>query len=218
MEILKEISKVIQDKDEEILIIVSAWLAGGHVLLEDVPGTGKTILARTIAKVTNCDFSRAQFTPDLLPSDLTGTMIFDQESKKFKLLKGPVLTTIFLADEINRATPRTQSALLEAMAEKQVTLDNKQFSLNPLFFTIATQNPLEQKGTFPLPEAQLDRFMVKLKLGYPKKATEIEIIKKRISGDPLTEVKEVVQEKDLLELRDKSSKVKVADSIYEYCM
>jgi MoxR-like ATPase len=214
----KEVASVIQDKDEQIRLIIATWFAGGHVLLEDVPGTGKTILAKAIAKATNVDFARAQFTPDLLPSDLTGTMIYDAGSKKFKLLKGPVLTTLFLADEINRATPRTQSALLEAMAERQVTMDNKNFKLNDLFFTIATQNPLEQKGTFPLPEAQLDRFAVQLSLGYPNKENELELIKKRMNLDPLDRVEPILTEKEIIYIKQRIQDVKVDDSIYEYAV
>ncbi len=213
-----EVGSIIQDKDEQIRLIIASWMSGGHVLLEDVPGTGKTILAKSIAKATSVDFARAQFTPDLLPSDLTGTMIYDADSKKFKLLKGPVLTTVFLADEINRATPRTQSALLEAMAEKQVTMDNKNFKLHDLFFTIATQNPLEQKGTFPLPEAQLDRFAIQISLGYPDKKNELEIIKKRMNQDPMEKIKTVLKEEDLIYIKTAIEQVKVDESIFEYAV
>lgn len=216
--LVENISQVIHGKDDQIKLIIATWIAGGHVLIEDVPGTGKTLLAKALSKSTSLDFSRAQFTPDLLPSDLTGTTIFDQEANKFKFLKGPLHTTLLLADEINRATPRTQSALLEAMAEGQISVDNRSYKLDELFFVIATQNPIEQQGTFPLPEAQLDRFSIKLSLGYPNIENELKMAKLRKESDPLQSIKPVIGLKEIKYVKEASKKILIKDSIYEYTL
>jgi MoxR-like ATPase len=216
--LVENISKVIHGKDDQIKLIIATWIAGGHVLIEDVPGTGKTLLAKALSKSTSLEFSRAQFTPDLLPSDLTGTTIFDQEANKFKFLKGPLHTTLLLADEINRATPRTQSALLEAMAEGQISVDNRSYKLDELFFVLATQNPIEQQGTFPLPEAQLDRFSIKLSLGYPSPENELKMAKLRKESDPLQSIRPVVGIKEIKYVKEASKKVLIKDSIYEYTL
>ena len=163
----ENISQVIVGKEKQIELILTALLAGGHVLLEDVPGTGKTTMAKTLAKSLSCGFSRVQFTPDLLPADITGMRIYNQHSGDFTFVKGPAFTNILLSDEINRATPRTQSALLECMEERQITEGGVTYALEEPFLVIATQNPVETQGTFPLPEAQLDRFLMRLSLGYP---------------------------------------------------
>ena len=165
--IKQNINKVIIGKSEVIDVMLTAMIAGGHVLLEDVPGTGKTVMAKTLSKSIGATFKRVQFTPDLLPSDLTGINYYNQKLGEFTFRSGPIFTNIMLGDEINRATPRTQSSLLECMEEKQVTIDGKTHILDKPFFVIATQNPVETQGTFPLPEAQLDRFLVKLNMGYP---------------------------------------------------
>jgi len=163
----KNIAGVIVGKEKEIRLVLTALFAGGHVLLEDVPGTGKTTLAKSLARSLDCGFARVQFTPDLLPADIIGMRIYSQQTGAFSFVKGPVFTNILLADEINRATPRTQSALLECMEERQVTEGGVTYPLHAPFLVIATQNPVETQGTFPLPEAQLDRFMIRLSLGYP---------------------------------------------------
>lgn len=220
--LIGEVNKVIHGKDDKITLIIATWLAGGHVLLEDVPGTGKTLLAKTIAKVMGIDYSRVQFTPDLLPSDITGSLIIDPKTKELNFRKGPIFTSIFLGDEINRATPRTQSALLEAMAEKSITSDGETRELNNLFFVIATQNPVEQHGTFPLPEAQLDRFMVKLSLGYPSKEAELRMVLERNEGSPFDKIKidknNPSQKEEITEIKKLLPRVKMEESVLKYLL
>ena len=186
--IRSNIGKVLVGKEDRIEIILAALLSGGHILVEDVPGIGKTILARSIANSLDCTFKRIQCTPDLLPSDITGIHYYNQHTGTFEFRPGPVISQIVLADEINRATPRTQSALLEAMGEHQITVDDTTMQLPSPFLVIATQNPIELEGTFPLPEAQLDRFLIKLQLGYPEEEEEEEILSRFQSADPLNEL------------------------------
>jgi len=190
--------------------------AGGHVLLEDVPGVGKTILARALAISLGLDFKRVQFTPDLLPTDLTGLSIFDRKTESFIFREGPIFTDILLADEINRATPRTQSALLEAMAERQVTVDGVTHKLSNNFFVIATQNPIEYEGTFPLPEAQLDRFTVRISLGYPDKQSEIEVLESQKKTHPIESLTSVGTPEEFSEEKRKVRDVKVSQEVKEY--
>ena len=214
--IQQEVEKVIHGKKNSLHLILSCFLTGGHVLLEDLPGTGKTILAKTLAKILGLDFARVQFTPDLLPSDIIGTTMYDDQVKKFFFRKGALFTTFFLGDEINRATPRTQSALLEAMAEGQITVEKISTKLDELFFVIATQNPVEQYGTFPLPEAQLDRFAMKLSLGHPDQRSEILMLKSRMQEDPFLQVKTLFSAQQLLSLKAQIKNVKIADNLYFY--
>ena len=210
------IQTVMVGQSHPTCLILAAILAGGHVLLEDVPGTGKTMLAKTIAKAMDLSFSRIQFTPDLLPSDITGLNYYSQKSGEFHLRKGPVFTQILLADEINRATPRTQSSLLEAMEERQVTIDGETYRLNQPFFVIATQNPVETTGTYPLPEAQLDRFLLRLSLGYPDKTQELEILNRFGSNDPQSRLAPVCSQGDILALQEAARQVYVHGPLLSY--
>lgn len=215
-EIIKNIKKVIKGKDEKISLVVSAMLAGGNILLEDLPGTGKTMLARALSKSLDCTFKRIQFTPDLLPSDITGIHYFNVKEQEFQLRKGPVFANILLADEINRATPRTQSALLECMEERQTTIDGEELKLPEPFAVIATQNPIEIAGTFPLPEAQLDRFMIRLSLGFPEKEQEAAILKEIGARHPIDDIKTAVNGAELKEKQAETLSIKVNDAVTEY--
>lgn len=212
----ENIGKVIVGKNDTVVYLLTAMLAGGHVLMEDVPGTGKTKLAKTLAATLSADFKRIQFTPDLLPSDVTGLNVWDQREGRFLLNKGPVFTNILLADEINRATPRTQSGLLECMEEKQVTIDGETFRLGEPFFVIATQNPIETTGTFPLPEAQMDRFMMRLSMGHPSEAEEIAILERFRTGDPMEQLYPAIKMEDFLACREAVKDVFVHPAVEGY--
>jgi MoxR-like ATPase len=210
------IAQQIVGKDRPIGLVLTALLSGGHVLLEDVPGVGKTLLAKSLAKSIDGKFQRIQCTPDLLPSDITGTNIWNPGSREFEFIPGPVFTNILLADEINRATPRTQSALLEVMEERQVTLDGHSRPVSPPFFVIATQNPIESHGTFALPEAQMDRFAISLSLGYPDAAQELQMLQGLATGNSVENLEPCISLAQLQEIQQQCRQVKVDPAIQRY--
>ena len=216
VKIIDNVEKVIVGKRAAVQLTVLGLLCQGHVLIEDVPGVGKTVLAKSLAKSVGCDFKRIQFTPDMLPTDVTGVSVFNQKTLEFEFRPGPIHAQIVLADEINRATPKTQSALLEAMEERQVTVDGNTYPLNPPFMVLATQNPIEYEGTFPLPEAQLDRFMLRTRLGYPSKEQEVLILDQQRQVHPLTKIDQVVSVEELTAVQDAIKEIHVDDKIKSY--
>ena len=215
-QILDHLEQVIVGKRRELELVLIGLLCQGHVLIEDVPGVGKTILARSLAQSLDCTFSRVQFTPDLLPSDITGSSIFNQQTRQFEFRPGPLMGQIVLADEINRATPKTQSALLEAMEERQITIDGVMHPLPQPFLVIGTQNPIEYEGTFPLPEAQLDRFLLRVSLGYLSKRDEIRMIEDQQFAHPIHSLKAVVSTGEVLALQEAVKHVFVSETIKQY--
>jgi MoxR-like ATPase len=213
---VENVERVIVGKRREVQYVLVALLCRGHVLVEDVPGVGKTVLAKAIARSVGCTFKRIQFTPDLLPSDVTGVNVFNQKTGQFEFRPGPVVAQIVLADEINRATPKTQSSLLEAMEEAQVTVDGESYKLPNPFIVLATENPIEYEGTFPLPEAQLDRFLIRLSLGYPTHQGEVEILQRQHTMHPLERLEQVVTVEELIQAQRQAKDVHVDDSLKEY--
>ena len=212
------VARVVVGKPEAIELLLTAILAGGHVLVEDVPGVGKTTLAKAIARVFDVEFSRVQFTPDLLPADIVGSPVLDPRTGAFSFHRGPVFTQVLLADEINRASPRTQSALLEAMSEAQVTVDGTTYPLAPPFFVIATQNPHEFSGTYPLPEAQLDRFLLRVSLGYPTESAELAMLYARRNDDPLDQLGPVAAHADLMAMQAAVRDVEMTPAVGRYLL
>ncbi|NJE76697.1 MoxR family ATPase [Thermococcus sp. ES12] len=215
--VLEEVKKAIVGKDEVLRLILTTILADGHILLEDLPGLAKTLMAKSFATALGVRFRRVQFTPDLLPSDILGVSVFNQKTLEFEFKKGPVFTNILLADEINRAPPKTQSALLEAMQERQVTVEGNTYELKRPFIVVATQNPIEQEGTYPLPEAQLDRFLIRLRVGYPSRSEEIEILRRRMARKKEeVDIKPVLTPEEVVEMQRAVEDVYVSDAILEY--
>lgn len=214
--LFNNIEKVIQGQSSSIRKLLSAFFSDGHVLLEDVPGTGKTTLAKALAKSIDVEFQRIQFTPDLLPTDILGVSIFNQRDQDFEFHPGPIFSNILLADEINRASPRTQSALLEAMGERQVSIERSKHQLDDLFFVIATQNPVEYHGTYPLPEAQMDRFAMRFNLGYVTQDEEVSILEKQNSTHPLESLMPCINKEDVITLKQRVKNINVSDEIKHY--
>jgi MoxR-like ATPase len=214
--IIDNVEQVIIGKHQQVELALIALICKGHILINDVPGVGKTMLAKAIAKSLGCTFKRIQFTPDMLPSDVTGVSIFDQKTREFQFRPGPIMAQIVLTDEINRATPKTQSALLEAMEERQVTVDGVSHLLGEPFLVLATQNPIEYEGTFPLPEAQLDRFLMQISLGYPSPRDEIAILDSQKHRHPIEGIGQVAAAEELLEIQEEIKEVYVSDALKEY--
>lgn len=214
--VIENINKVMIGKEDVAVLSLAALLAEGHVLLEDVPGVGKTMLVRTLAKSLDCDFRRIQFTPDLLPSDVTGVSIYNPKELEFEFRGGPILGNIVLADEINRTSPKTQSSLLEGMEEKSVTVDGNTIQLKQPFFVMATQNPIEYEGTYPLPEAQLDRFIIKLKMGYPTMEEELDMLERTSRNHPIDTIESVMSQEELISIQKEVKEVYTDQTIYQY--
>lgn len=215
-DLIHALNGVLLGKSETVELLVMALLADGHVLVEDVPGTGKTTLSKALAAAIGADFARIQFTPDLLPADVTGGAVFKANTGEFEIRKGPVFTQVLLADEINRASPRTQSALLEAMEERQVSLEGERFKLPELFMVLATENPVEFHGVFPLPEAQMDRFMVRISVGYPSAETELEILRTHRSSRPIDALKAVTTPEAILKARSTVREIHIDEALERY--
>src|SRR3954466_6411365 len=216
--VIANIEKVVIGKRQQLALALAAYLCEGHILLEDVPGVAKTMFARALARSVGCTFKRLQCTPDLLPSDVTGVSIFNPKSTEFEFRPGPVFAQVLLADEINRTTPRTQAALLEAMAERRVTVDGQTYTLKPPFLVIATQNPVDHEGTFPLPEAQLDRFLIRLSLGYPGLEEELKMLGRMQHGHPIDDLSPVVSAADWVACQDAVREVHVDDKVKRYLL
>lgn len=217
MKVLENVGKVIIGKEKEIELLLIAFLSEGHILLEDLPGMGKTMMVRSFSKTLELPFKRIQFTPDLLPGDITGVSFYNQKTRDFEFREGPLFSNVILADEINRATPRTQSALLEAMEERQITVDGETRRLKKPFMVLATQNPIESYGTFPLPEAQMDRFLMRIKLGYPSKSEE-KIILLSTFGEVLEELESVSDMESIFTMMEEIRKVTITDEVMEYLL